>query len=80
MNPEQTPKTADQLLAERDNIVSAIEEKRKGRQAMLDANMEVEPEEDDMDMQDLLANLAEINVALAELSGNQDDQPRLDGI
>lgn len=80
MNPEQAPKTADQLLAERDELVSAIEEKRKGRQAMLDANMEVEPEEADMDMQDLLAKLSETNVALAQLSGNQDDQPRLDGI
>ncbi len=80
MNPEQSPKTPDQLLAERDALVTAIEDKRKGRQAMLDKNIEIEPEEDDMDMQDLLASLAEINVALARLSGTEDDQPRLEGI
>ena len=80
MNPEQPPKTVGELLAERDELVIAIEEKRKGRQAMLDANMEVEPEEADMDMVDLVASLSEVNVALAQLSGNQDDQPRLEGI
>lgn len=47
---------------------------------MLDANMEVEPEEDDMDMQDLLASLSEVNVELAKLSGTEDEQPRLEGI
>ena len=80
MNPEKTPKTADQLLAERDEVVIVIEEKRKGRQAMLDVNMEVEPEEADMDMADLLATLSEINLALTQLSGNQEDQSRLEGI
>ena len=80
MNPEQPPKTVAELLAERDELVTAIEEKRKGRQAMLDANMEVEPEEEDLDMADLVASLSEINVALGQLSGNQDDQPRLEGI
>ena len=67
---EQEPKTVEQVLAERDKIVAAIETKRAGRKAMLEANIEVEPEEADMDMADLMASLSEVNVALAELSGD----------
>jgi translation initiation factor 1 (eIF-1/SUI1) len=62
-NFEQQP-SIEELLAERDEIVIMIENKRKGRKALEESGVEIESEEDDMDMQDLKARLKEILLAI----------------
>lgn len=56
--------TVEELTAKKAELLSEIERKRTGRKAMIESGMEVESEEDDMDMQDLRAQVSAIESAL----------------
>lgn len=56
--------TEEELTVKEEELLAAIARKREGRKAMEESGMEVEPEEEDMDMQDLLTQLTEIRKAL----------------
>ena len=70
---EQQPQTRADIEAEIAFRTSAIEEKRKGREAMLASGMTVEPEIEDMDMQEHMAGLAEAQEALSRMQAAEDD-------
>jgi hypothetical protein len=61
-------------MAEKSAVLNLIAQKREGRRAMEESGMTVEPEGEDMDMRDLLAQLEELDVQL----GNDPSQPRLE--
>ena len=71
---ELMPRSDEEILREKEAVLQAIEQKRVGRKAMEESGMVVEPEEEDMDMQDLKAQLADLDVEL----GNDPAQPRFE--
>ena len=73
MTNEESPNNHQELIDERVHLASLVATKRTGREALVAAGHEVEPEEDDMDMQDLLARMKEID----DLVGEDPNQSRL---
>lgn len=69
---QPTQLSVEELMSEKTRIMNLIEMKREGRKAMEASGMTVEPESEDMDMKDLLAELEEVDVQL----GNNPDEPR----
>lgn len=71
---QPTPPSVEELIAEKEAVLNLIAQKREGRKAMEENGMTLEPENEDMDMQDLLAQLETLDIQL----GNDPSQPRLE--
>lgn len=79
MNPEQTPRTKEELFSEQERIIEALRFKREQTAANIAAGVVGEGDLDE-DKDALEAELSEINAEIATLAGGSDDQSRLEGV
>ncbi len=78
MNQEKTPRSMDELLVERDRLMTALLQKDEQTRVNIAAEVILEGERDE-DKEALEAELEEINEEIKLLTGD-DDHPRLEGI
>ena len=79
MNPEQTPRTKEELFSEQERIIEALRFKREQTAANIAAGVVGEGDLDE-DKDALEAELSEINAEIATLAGGSDGQSRLEGV
>lgn len=79
MNPEQTPRTKEELFSEQERIIEALRFKSEQTAANIAAGVVGEGDLDE-DKDALEAELSEINAEIATLAGGSDDQSRLEGV
>lgn len=71
---EQQPRTREEIENDLSQVRALVEAKRNGRRAMVERGMEVGPEEEDPDMQDLLAREKDLLAEIAALNAQEQEK------